>query len=190
MGRPDVAQPVDGPEFELFLRLMREHRERLVQGELPRAAVEDRARRATTTSCPSRGAWSRRFPDRVLWGTDWPHPNMTRHMPDDGQLVDFIPRSHARRSCSASCWWTTACASTGPRGARSCTRQALCRHSRHDDLRRRAGAAGLSPQPVLHVADEGGEPRALQGGRARLSRRLADDRGAEAGGARRATATA
>jgi 2-pyrone-4,6-dicarboxylate lactonase len=32
------------------------------------------------------------FPDRVLWGTDWPHPNMTTHMPDDGDLVNMIPR--------------------------------------------------------------------------------------------------
>ena len=32
------------------------------------------------------------FPDRVLWGTDWPHPNLKKHMPDDGLLVDFIPR--------------------------------------------------------------------------------------------------
>ena len=32
------------------------------------------------------------FPDRVLWGTDWPHPNMKTHMPDDGKLVDFVPR--------------------------------------------------------------------------------------------------
>ena len=32
------------------------------------------------------------FPDRVLWGTDWPHPNMTKFAPDDGLLVDFIPR--------------------------------------------------------------------------------------------------
>lgn len=31
------------------------------------------------------------FPDRVLWGTDWPHPNLTDHMPDDGLLVDWIP---------------------------------------------------------------------------------------------------
>jgi 2-pyrone-4,6-dicarboxylate lactonase len=31
------------------------------------------------------------FPDRVLWGTDWPHPNMKSHMPDDGKLVDMIP---------------------------------------------------------------------------------------------------
>jgi 2-pyrone-4,6-dicarboxylate lactonase len=32
------------------------------------------------------------YPDRVLWGTDWPHPNMETHVPDDGMLVDFIPR--------------------------------------------------------------------------------------------------
>ena len=28
-------------------------------------------------------------PDRVLWGTDWPHPNV-RSMPDDGDLVDAL----------------------------------------------------------------------------------------------------
>lgn len=28
-------------------------------------------------------------PGRVLWGTDWPHPNV-RHMPDDGDLVDLL----------------------------------------------------------------------------------------------------
>ena len=32
------------------------------------------------------------IPDRVLWGTDWPHPNMRTHMPDDGKLVDMIPK--------------------------------------------------------------------------------------------------
>ena len=32
------------------------------------------------------------FPDRVLWGTDWPHPNLKGFMPDDGKIVDFIPR--------------------------------------------------------------------------------------------------
>ena len=30
-------------------------------------------------------------PDRVLWGTDWPHPNIARHMPNDGDLVDLVP---------------------------------------------------------------------------------------------------
>lgn len=28
-------------------------------------------------------------PDRVLWGTDWPHPNLSI-MPDEGQLVDLL----------------------------------------------------------------------------------------------------
>ncbi len=32
-------------------------------------------------------------PDRVLWGTDWPHPNV-REMPDDGLLVDLLPHFH------------------------------------------------------------------------------------------------
>ncbi|MGH8151673.1 MAG: amidohydrolase family protein, partial [Rhodanobacteraceae bacterium] len=32
------------------------------------------------------------FPDRVLWGTDWPHPNLKAHMPDDGLLVDYISK--------------------------------------------------------------------------------------------------
>ncbi|HEX2732100.1 MAG TPA: protocatechuate 4,5-dioxygenase subunit alpha [Polyangiaceae bacterium] len=97
LGRPDVAQPVDGPEFELFLRLLREHEniwtkvscpERLshrgppaLEGErLPYRDVIPFARRVVEE-----------FPDRVLWGTDWPHPNLKQHMPDDGLLVDFIP---------------------------------------------------------------------------------------------------
>ena len=29
-------------------------------------------------------------PDRVLWGSDWPHPNV-REIPDDGKLVDLLP---------------------------------------------------------------------------------------------------
>ncbi len=31
------------------------------------------------------------FPDRVLWGTDWPHPNFRADPPDDGVLVDLLP---------------------------------------------------------------------------------------------------
>jgi 2-pyrone-4,6-dicarboxylate lactonase len=101
MGRPDVSQPLDGPEFELFVKFMREHPnvwskvscpERLsltgpkaLHGEpgLEQGAYRDVvpfARRIVET-----------FPDRVLWGTDWPHPNLKDHMPDDGLLVDFIP---------------------------------------------------------------------------------------------------
>ena len=40
-------------------------------------------------------------PDRVLWGTDWPHPNIEGFMPNDGDLVDLLalyaPDEEARR---------------------------------------------------------------------------------------------
>jgi predicted TIM-barrel fold metal-dependent hydrolase len=29
-------------------------------------------------------------PDRILWGTDWPHPNVGKHMPNDGDLMDLF----------------------------------------------------------------------------------------------------
>jgi 2-pyrone-4,6-dicarboxylate lactonase len=91
MGRPDVTAPVDGPEFERFQTLMRDH---------PRCYAK--------VTCPERLSVTgppdyddvvpfartlvESFPDRVLWGTDWPHPNLTSHMPDDGTLVAFVPR--------------------------------------------------------------------------------------------------
>ncbi|MFK3766641.1 amidohydrolase family protein [Pseudomonas putida] len=31
-------------------------------------------------------------PERVLWGTDWPHPNISKDMPNDGGLVDLMYR--------------------------------------------------------------------------------------------------
>ncbi len=97
MGRPDVGKPVDGPEFELFVKLMREHDnvwskvscpERLsLTG--PRAL--DGEQNAYLDVVPFARRLVDNFPDRVLWGTDWPHPNLKDHMPDDGLLVDFIP---------------------------------------------------------------------------------------------------
>ena len=91
MGRPDVSKPANGAEFELFVRLLSEHPniwskvscpERLsVSGPPTYTDVVPFARRLVET-----------FPDRVLWGTDWPHPNMKSHMPDDGELVNFLPR--------------------------------------------------------------------------------------------------
>ena len=32
------------------------------------------------------------YPDRALRGADWPHSNMQDAIPDDGALVDMIPR--------------------------------------------------------------------------------------------------
>ncbi len=97
MGRPDVNQPVDGPEFGLFVRFMHDHArvwskvscpERLsVTG--PKAMHGEQA--AYRDVVPFARRMVETFPDRVLWGTDWPHPNLKDHMPDDGLLVDFIP---------------------------------------------------------------------------------------------------
>ena len=97
MGRPDVSKPVNGPEFALFERFMHEHAnvwskvscpERLsITG--PRALNGEQA--AYRDVLPFAQRIVSQFPDRVLWGTDWPHPNLKDHMPDDGLLVDFIP---------------------------------------------------------------------------------------------------
>ena len=90
MGRPDVSLPVEGPDFQRFVTLM---------AEMPNMW--------TKVSCPERLTVAgppyddvvpfqrylvETFSDRVLWGTDWPHPNVKSHQPDDGLLVDTIAR--------------------------------------------------------------------------------------------------
>lgn len=96
MGRPDVTKAIDGPEFELFLKFMREHRnvwskvscpERLSVAGPPALHGERRPYRDVV---PFARKIIETFPDRVLWGTDWPHPNLKDHMPDDGLLVDYV----------------------------------------------------------------------------------------------------
>ncbi|CAE6791674.1 amidohydrolase family protein [Paraburkholderia domus] len=98
MGRPDVSKPVDGEEFELFVRFMREHPNVWSKVSCPeRLSVSgkpalDGEQAAYHDVVPFARRLVETFPDRVLWGTDWPHPNLKNHMPDDGLLVDFIPR--------------------------------------------------------------------------------------------------
>jgi 2-pyrone-4,6-dicarboxylate lactonase len=91
MGRPDVSKPVDGPEFELFIKLLREH-----PNIWSKVSCPERLSKVGPDGYDDVVPFARRivetFPDRVLWGTDWPHPNMTTHMPDDGKLVDYVPR--------------------------------------------------------------------------------------------------
>lgn len=90
MGRPDVTQGPNGPDMIAFRRLL--------------DSREDIWFKAT---CPDRldptgdpwGIFAKAvaplvadYPARALWGTDWPHPNMQDAIPDDGHLVDMIPR--------------------------------------------------------------------------------------------------
>jgi len=96
MGRPDVTEPVDGPEFTRFLRFV-ERNDVWVKVSCPeRLTVTgppavDGERNAYVDVVPFARRTVAEFPDRVLWGTDWPHPNLTDHMPDDGLLVDHVP---------------------------------------------------------------------------------------------------
>jgi len=97
MGRPDVSKPVDGPEFSLFLDFMRRHDNVWCKVSCPeRLSLQGpKALDGETSAYRDVVPFARRvveeFPERVLWGTDWPHPNLKDHMPDDGLLVDFIP---------------------------------------------------------------------------------------------------
>ncbi|MDB5583388.1 MAG: amidohydrolase 2 [Bradyrhizobium sp.] len=90
MGRPDVAQGPDGIDMRAF-----------------RDLLDSRPDINVKVTCPDRldakgPPWGdfaaavrplvEGYPDRVLWGTDWPHPNMQDAVPDDGALVDMIPR--------------------------------------------------------------------------------------------------
>lgn len=90
MGRPDVAQGLRGADMQAF-----------------RGLLDSRADIWTKVTCPDRldakgPPWHdfvatvaplvADYPDRVLWGTDWPHPNMQEAIPDDGALVDIIMR--------------------------------------------------------------------------------------------------
>jgi 2-pyrone-4,6-dicarboxylate lactonase len=91
MGRPDVTKPLDNPEFGLFLKLMREH--------VNFWSKVSGAERLTKTGpdgyddvVPFARHVVESFPDRVLFGTDWPHPNLKSHMPDDGKLVDYVAK--------------------------------------------------------------------------------------------------
>jgi 2-pyrone-4,6-dicarboxylate lactonase len=95
MGRPDVRQGPDGVDMRAFRRLL-----------------DSRADISFKATCPDRldaikeggmgDPWNdfarsvtplvADYPDRCLWGTDWPHPNMETEIPDDGHLVNMIAR--------------------------------------------------------------------------------------------------
>ena len=90
MGRPDVALGAEHPQFRRFLDFMASRDdiwskvtcpERLSLAGSPYDDVVPFARKVVES-----------FPERVLSGTDWPHPNMVKEAPDDGILVDYIPK--------------------------------------------------------------------------------------------------
>ena len=104
MARVPVAGGIDQEPFQALLALLGDERawvkisgaERLTaDGPPPYDDVVPFARALIAAA-----------PDRVLWGTDWPHPNV-RHMPDDGDLVDLLAAVRTRRGDPPRASWST-----------------------------------------------------------------------------------
>ena len=90
MGRPDVTKGVDHPDFQRFMDLMSGNENMWCKVTCPERLTV--AGPPYEDVVPYYKAIVQEFENRVLWGTDWPHPNMKSHMPDDGALVDYIPQ--------------------------------------------------------------------------------------------------
>ena len=89
MARPDVTKGADSKEFNLLMKLM-ENEKFWCKTTCPERLTKIGPEYNYSDVLPFMQKLVTTFPDRVLWGTDWPHPNMKSHMPDDGKLVDII----------------------------------------------------------------------------------------------------
>jgi 2-pyrone-4,6-dicarboxylate lactonase len=89
MGRIDASRGRNQPEYEALLRLLDHDNiwckvsgsERASRQDPPYADAVPFAREIVET-----------YPRRVLWGSDWPHPNYRAAPPDDGDLFDLLPQ--------------------------------------------------------------------------------------------------
>jgi predicted TIM-barrel fold metal-dependent hydrolase len=88
MGRVEAAHGVDQKPFRLLLDLMRNP---LAWVKVSGAERVSAAGPPFHDALPFAAALVEAAPDRVLWGTDFPHPNV-KWMPNDGALVDLVPR--------------------------------------------------------------------------------------------------
>jgi len=88
MGRVKASDGLDQKPFRILIDLMKRDEKCWVK--------VCGAERVSTSGPPFQDAvpFARKIvetaPDRVIWGTDWPHPNV-KVMPNDGDLVDLIP---------------------------------------------------------------------------------------------------
>lgn len=89
MARPDIGLGAEHPQFQRFIQLMADNPNFWVKVSCPERLTV--AGPPYDDVVPFARTLVERFPERVLWGTDWPHPNMKTHTPDDGLLVDRIP---------------------------------------------------------------------------------------------------
>ena len=90
MGVPSVEKGVEHPENQRFLRMLEKHENMLTKVTCPERM--SLAGPPYDDVVPFGSTLVERFPDRVIWGTDWPHPNQKKEAPHDGVLVDYIPK--------------------------------------------------------------------------------------------------
>ncbi len=89
MGRVPVADGVGQAPFQALLAKFADHDSLWVKVSGSERISESGP--PFTDAVPFAAALIEVAADRVLWGTDWPHPNISRFMPNDGDLVDLIP---------------------------------------------------------------------------------------------------
>jgi len=91
MARPDVNKGVDHADFNQFIDLLADEKFWSKVSCPERLPAQGGSHQDYSDVVPFMKRVVDTYPDRVLWGTDWPHPNMKSHVPDDGQLVELIP---------------------------------------------------------------------------------------------------
>ena len=87
MARVDASAGVDQAPFQQLLELMHDERCWVKVSGAERLTADGTPPYSDVT--PFAQALIAAAPQRILWGTDWPHPNV-RHMPDDGDLLDQL----------------------------------------------------------------------------------------------------
>jgi predicted TIM-barrel fold metal-dependent hydrolase len=87
MGRVKAKLGLDQPAFRALLDLMHNP---LAHIKICGAERVSSAGAPFADAVPFAQTLLAAAPDRVLWGTDWPHPNIAGDMPNDGDLVDLF----------------------------------------------------------------------------------------------------
>lgn len=87
MGRPDPHGGVDAPGFQSLIRLLKSGRGWAKLSAPYRTSQQEPPYHDIT---PFAHALVAAAPDRLVWGSDWPHVLLETTMPNDGDLVDQI----------------------------------------------------------------------------------------------------
>jgi 2-pyrone-4,6-dicarboxylate lactonase len=85
MGRVDAKLGVEQPAFQALLEIARNE-----NCWIKVSGAERIAEPPFTSAVPFARKLLDAIPDRVLWGTDFPHPNL-KHPVDEADLVDLLP---------------------------------------------------------------------------------------------------